>query len=89
MCGIAGITDFTHKQVSYDLLSRMIGLLRHRGPDSTGIMVRDHSGLAHSRLSIIDLAGGDQPIHNEDKTIWVVFNGEKLMKIANPRYTIL
>jgi asparagine synthase (glutamine-hydrolysing) len=54
----------------------MIGQLRHRGPDGTGEMVDGAVGLAHSRLSIIDIAGGAQPIHNEDRTVWVVFNGE-------------
>src|SRR6185436_4217795 len=48
----------------------------HRGPDGTGIYQDGDVGLAHARLSIIDLEGGRQPIHNEDKTVWVVFNGE-------------
>lgn len=50
--------------------------LRHRGPDGNGFYLTDHIGLVHTRLSIIDIAGGAQPIHNEDKTVWVVFNGE-------------
>jgi asparagine synthase (glutamine-hydrolysing) len=54
----------------------MIGLIRHRGPDATGVYVDGPSGLAHARLSIIDLSGGDQPIYNEDRSIWIVFNGE-------------
>jgi asparagine synthase (glutamine-hydrolysing) len=54
----------------------MLGLIRHRGPDAFGIYMDDFAGLAHARLSIIDLAGGDQPIHNEDKSIWIVYNGE-------------
>ena len=54
----------------------MIARLHHRGPDGTGILVDGAIGLAHTRLSIIDLAGGQQPIHNEDRTIQVVFNGE-------------
>jgi asparagine synthase (glutamine-hydrolysing) len=54
----------------------MIGLIRHRGPDATGIYVDGPVGFAHARLSIIDLSGGDQPIHNEDGNIWIVFNGE-------------
>ena len=54
----------------------MIGQLHHRGPDGTGAYCQDEMGLAHARLSIIDLAGGDQPIHNEDQSVWVVFNGE-------------
>jgi asparagine synthase (glutamine-hydrolysing) len=54
----------------------MIGLLRHRGPDDTGYYVDGDVGLAHARLSIIDLMGGKQPLHNEDRTVWVTFNGE-------------
>ena len=54
----------------------MIARLRHRGPDGTGILVDGAIGLAHARLSIIDLAGGQQPIHNEDCTVQVVLNGE-------------
>lgn len=54
----------------------MIHALRHRGPDDFGFYFAKGLGLAQSRLSIIDLAGGKQPIHNEDKTIWVIFNGE-------------
>lgn len=54
----------------------MIALLRHRGPESAGIYEDGPAGLAHARLSIIDLAGGDQPISNEDGTVWVVLNGE-------------
>ncbi len=54
----------------------MITRLAHRGPDGFGFYVDNRVGLAHSRLSIIDLQGGDQPIHNEDNTIQVVFNGE-------------
>ena len=54
----------------------MIAQLRHRGPDGTGELVDGAVGLAHSRLSIIDIASGAQPIHNEDRTVWVVFNGE-------------
>ena len=54
----------------------MISQLRHRGPDGFGFYSDDSIGLAHARLSIIDLEGGWQPIHNEDKTVWVVFNGE-------------
>jgi asparagine synthase (glutamine-hydrolysing) len=50
--------------------------MQHRGPDATGIYMSENAGLGHARLSIIDLSGGHQPIHNETKTIWVVFNGE-------------
>lgn len=54
----------------------MIGRLHHRGPDGQGLHVQGPVGLAHARLSIIDLEGGAQPIHNEDRSVWVVFNGE-------------
>lgn len=75
MCGIAGF--FSRKQHSKDLLRAMIGQIRHRGPDGFGTYIDDHVGLAHARLSIIDLSpDGFQPIHNEDKTVWVSFNGE-------------
>ncbi|MBE9580865.1 MAG: asparagine synthase (glutamine-hydrolyzing) [Proteobacteria bacterium] len=76
MCGIAGIIDFTTSTPDEALLRRMIGLLRHRGPDASGIYRDDIAGLAHARLSIIDLAGGNQPIHNEDQSVWIIFNGE-------------
>jgi asparagine synthase (glutamine-hydrolysing) len=57
-------------------LAAMIGTLRHRGPDGFGFHLDGPVGLAHARLSIIDLSTGDQPIANEDHTIWTVFNGE-------------
>lgn len=77
MCGIAGILN-PPSQPSPDraTLTRMITRLHHRGPDGTGFFIEGPVGLAHARLSIIDLASGDQPIHNETKDIWVVFNGE-------------
>lgn len=77
MCGIAGIHRLTHGRPpqSHELRA-MIGALRHRGPDGTGIEVRGDVGLAHARLSIIDIAGGAQPIANEDGSVRVVFNGE-------------
>ncbi len=76
MCGIAGIINFNGSEDKKNLLTKMIGVVRHRGPDATGMYVNGPAGLAHARLSIIDLNTGDQPIHNEDKTIWIVFNGE-------------
>ena len=77
MCGIAGRfskTKNNHSEKS--LFNKMIRCLEHRGPDDYGIYLDDHVGLAQSRLSIIDLSGGKQPIHNEDKSIWIIFNGE-------------
>ena len=76
MCGIAGIIDFLATTPQEDLLRRMLGLMRHRGADAFGMYMDDEAGLAHARLSILDLSGGDQPIHNEDRTLWVVYNGE-------------
>jgi len=77
MCGIAGILSFkTHLAPARHQLEAMSGLLRHRGPDGSGYYLKGPLGLAHTRLSIIDLQTGSQPIHNEDGTVWMVFNGE-------------
>jgi asparagine synthase (glutamine-hydrolysing) len=76
MCGIAGIIDFDGLGPAEPLLRRMLGLVRHRGPDAFGTYTDRHVGIASTRLSIIDLSGGDMPIHNEDGSIWVVYNGE-------------
>jgi len=75
MCGIAG---YFNSQTDKNLLKSMISQINHRGPDGFGYYVdsKNGAGLAHARLSIIDIDGGAQPIHNEDKTIWVTFNGE-------------
>jgi asparagine synthase (glutamine-hydrolysing) len=54
----------------------MLGAIRHRGPDQFGIYLDDHAGLGNARLSIVDLSTGQQPITNEDGTLWIVFNGE-------------
>ena len=77
MCGIAGILTYpAGRPPDRAELEAMIARLHHRGPDGTGVLVDGPAGLAHARLSIIDLAGGRQPIHNEDRTVWVVLNGE-------------
>lgn len=76
MCGIAGVINFKGPEDKTTLLRRMVGFLHHRGPDAAGFYQKGAAGLGHARLSIIDLYGGDQPIHNEDKTIWIVYNGE-------------
>lgn len=74
MCGIAGTYNFgLHAE---ELIARMISILRHRGPDETGMYVDSQVALGHSRLSIIGLGSGTQPISNEDETLWVVYNGE-------------
>src|SRR5207244_2790290 len=57
-------------------LKRMRDVLRHRGPDGEGLLLDGPVGLGHRRLAIIDVAGGHQPMANEDETIWIVFNGE-------------
>jgi len=77
MCGIAGIYHVnSHGSISLDVLKAMTATLRHRGPDEAGLYVDDNVGLGHTRLSIIDLSSGTQPIHNEDKSLWIVYNGE-------------
>jgi asparagine synthase (glutamine-hydrolysing) len=77
MCGIAGIfKTAVDAAVDAPSIHQMCQTIIHRGPDDEGIYVKGGVGLGMRRLSIIDLAGGRQPIHNEDKTVWVVFNGE-------------
>ncbi len=77
MCGIAGICHLSSSDgISLDTLKSMVGVLRHRGPDEAGFYLDDQVGLGHARLSIIDLSSGTQPIHNEDETMWIVYNGE-------------
>jgi asparagine synthase (glutamine-hydrolysing) len=77
MCGIAGVLhDDPRAPASRALVQAMADRLIHRGPDAEGIYVDGPAGLGHRRLSIIDVAGGDQPIFNRDGTIAVVFNGE-------------
>jgi asparagine synthase (glutamine-hydrolysing) len=73
MCGIAGIIG---NHVAKNRILAMTAALNHRGPDESGLYLDDHAALGHTRLSIIDLSGGSQPIHNEDETLWIVFNGE-------------
>ncbi len=76
MCGIAGILRLDGQSVEPTLLDRMIERVRHRGPDDCGTHTDKQVGLAHARLSIIDLASGGQPMHNEDRSVSIVFNGE-------------
>ena len=76
MCGIAGYFNFSSREREPRRLERMIWPVRHRGPDGYGFFCDHRAGLAHARLSIIDLEGGWQPIHNEDRDLWVIFNGE-------------
>jgi asparagine synthase (glutamine-hydrolysing) len=77
MCGICGIVVARGgPHVSREILQQMNETIAHRGPDEDGLFVNEKVGLASRRLSIIDLAGGTQPIGNENDTMWIVFNGE-------------
>jgi asparagine synthase (glutamine-hydrolysing) len=76
MCGIAGIWDPEGRAVDAAALRRMTRALTHRGPDEEGYYERPGIGLGHRRLSIIDLGTGQQPMCNEDGSVWVSFNGE-------------
>jgi asparagine synthase (glutamine-hydrolysing) len=77
MCGICGIFEPRHGTIVHRAtLKAMADTLRHRGPDDEGFYSCGPVGLAHRRLSIIDLSGGHQPMANEDETVWIAFNGE-------------
>jgi len=77
MCGIAGQFNFEgYKPVARETIVRMARSIAHRGPDDEGFFVAGPVGLGFRRLSIIDLAGGHQPMSDAEKTIWVIFNGE-------------
>jgi len=76
MCGISGIVNLRGKPVSIGELKPMIAALSHRGPDANGFFRSHNVGLAHARLSIIDLEGGQQPMSIDDGAYWITFNGE-------------
>lgn len=76
MCGIVGFAEAKKKSINRGVLEKMNQAIHHRGPDEDGFYVGQNVGLAMRRLSIIDLAGGQQPIYNEDKSKTIVFNGE-------------
>jgi len=77
MCGIAGILNLgAAKPIPQETLRQMILTIQHRGPDEFGIYRDPWVGLASARLSIVDLSRGQQPVGNEDGTLWIVFNGE-------------
>jgi len=77
MCGIAGILKFESDQpVEYPRLDRMRAVMQHRGPDDSCIVIRGQVGLAHNRLSIIDLGGGQQPMTGGGHHNWISYNGE-------------
>src|SRR5215213_4540412 len=96
MCGIVGIVRNDGKPVDEELLARMNQAIRHRGPDEDGFYVNGSVGMAMRRLAIIDLKYGQQPIHNHDRSAWIIFNGEiynylelreKLEKLGHTFYT--
>ena len=96
MCGIAGIVRADDAPVDRRLLELMTDAIRHRGPDDDGFYFGAGVGLGMRRLAIIDLKTGQQPIHNRDRTKWLVFNGEiynyrelrqKLEKLGHTFYT--
>jgi asparagine synthase (glutamine-hydrolysing) len=77
MCGIAGIVSAEPgDRIEAATIHRMCDAIVHRGPDDEGVFIKDGTGLGIRRLSIIDVAGGHQPVFNEDQSVWVVFNGE-------------
>lgn len=77
MCGIAGVVSATRESnITEALVRHMCDQIIHRGPDDEGIYVADGAGLGMRRLSIIDLSGGHQPVFNEDRSAWIVYNGE-------------
>ena len=96
MCGIAGIVRTDNAPVDRRLLERMTDAIRHRGPDDDGFYFGSGVGLGMRRLAIIDIKSGQQPIHNRDRSKWLVFNGEiynyrelreKLEKLGHIFYT--
>jgi asparagine synthase (glutamine-hydrolysing) len=78
MCGIAGIVHLNPRQpVEVERLRRMRDVLSHRGPDGEGLFIDGHLGLAHRRLAIVDIStAGEQPMSNEDGSVWIAYNGE-------------
>lgn len=82
MCGICGVVNFSGQPIEKKVLVKMASTLAHRGPDAEGFYTNDQQGhnaqvgLAHRRLSIIDITTGQQPLSNEDDSVWIVFNGE-------------
>jgi asparagine synthase (glutamine-hydrolysing) len=76
VCGITGIINAGARRAEREILERMNLCIAHRGPDDDGFYFNENVGLAMRRLAIIDLAHGKQPIHNHDRTKWIVFNGE-------------
>lgn len=77
MCAIVGKLNFDpENRIERSGIETMLAPVVHRGPDGQGVYLDRNIGLGHARLSIIDVAGGGQPMANEDETVWIVFNGE-------------
>ena len=77
MCGITGFVQFNRQPpIAMPRLRYMVESLHHRGPDEDGLAIHGSVAMGMRRLSIIDLSGGQQPIYNEDRTVWTVYNGE-------------
>jgi asparagine synthase (glutamine-hydrolysing) len=77
MCGIAGIYNLNNQPIDQKILREMLEIIKHRGPDDEGIFIDKNLGIGNKRLAIIDLSeAGHQPMSSEDKTLWIVYNGE-------------
>jgi asparagine synthase (glutamine-hydrolysing) len=76
MCGITGFVGREGEDADRGVLARMTATLGHRGPDGDGLYLDGRVALGHRRLAILDVAGGAQPLSNEDGTVWVTYNGE-------------
>ena len=77
MCGITGVFDLREQRpIAREVLARINDMQTHRGPDEAGLHLEPGLGFGHRRLSIIDIAAGQQPLFNEDGSVAVVFNGE-------------
>src|ERR1043166_2029684 len=78
MCGIAGFVNKNETEIDEQMLGRMGDAISHRGPDDEGFFADSVNGvgIANRRLSIIDIAGGTQPMSNEGETLWITYNGE-------------
>src|SRR5258708_19446737 len=89
MCGIAGILEFGRDaRANAAALREMCRVISHRGPDDDGFYTDGAVGIGMRRLSIVDVAGGHQPISNEDGTLWIVFNGEIYNHLPLPEQLI-
>jgi len=76
MCGIAGIITFDGREADESVVASMCRILGHRGPDAMQTRALGIAAIGNTRLAIIDVAGGNQPIENEEQNLWLVCNGE-------------